>query len=213
MAKLIASIPRLGLTPKADDARELYILAFVSDLNIKENKEKDVIGAMNVTLPVVVPDIASQDALNFTLASVSNIFPVSRSKPNASLSGSGIMLYPNLDPKGFFALQIFIIESDDNHRRLGEKLEKILSNEAVKKSIDEVTGAITAPLIGGIMRAIASVVPVVFKNSIDDLMGVHSHSGFDFDNYGLDEGAKVAEFAFGDRKGIVEGVLRLRLTE
>ena len=45
------------------------------------------------------------------------------------------MLYPNLNPNGFFALQLFVIESDDNHRRFGEKLETALGDEAVKGAV------------------------------------------------------------------------------
>lgn len=213
MSKLVVSIPKMGLTPKADDSRELYIIAFSSDLNIAENKEEDVIGGSNVTLPVLAPDLAKKDAMKYTLAAVSNIFPVSRSKPNANLFGSGIMIYPNLDPKGFFALQLFVIESDDNHRRLGKILSSILDDKEVKKVVDGITGAITQPIIAGVMRSIASVVPKVFENSIDDLMATAGFSGFDFDNYGLGDGVKTADFPVQDRKGIIEATIRVRVNE
>lgn len=210
MSKLVVSIPKLGLAPKADDARQLYVLAFASDLNIKENKETDVIGGANKNLSAMVPDLASKDAMNFLLASVSNIFPVTRSFPRASLSGSGIMIYPNLDPKGFFALQFFVIESDDNHRRFGEKLKKVLSNDAVKGAVDKLKASITNPLIGSLMGAVASVVPDLFSGSGDDLLMSHAHSGFDFDNYGLPDEQKMADFPFASK--IVEGTLRIRVT-
>ena len=44
MSKLVVSIPKMGMSEKADDSRQLYVMAFASDLNIKENKEADIIG-------------------------------------------------------------------------------------------------------------------------------------------------------------------------
>jgi hypothetical protein len=210
MSKLVVSIPKLGLSPKADDARQLYVLAFASDLNIQENKEAEIIGGANKNLPELAPAIASKDAMNFLLASVSNIFPVTRSFPRASLSGSGIIIYPNLDPKGFFALQFFVIESDDNHRRFAEKLEKVLSNADVKGAVDKLKTAITNPLIGSLMGAVASVVPEFFKDG-DDLLMAHAHSGFDFDNYGVSEGQKIEDFPFASK--LIEGLLRIRIND
>jgi len=211
MPKLVVSVPKLGLSPKADDARQLYILAFASDLNIKKNKSADVTGGANKDLSAMFPPNADKDALKFMLASVSNIFPVTKSFPHASLSGSGIMIYPNLDPGGFFALQMFVIESDDNHKRFGAKLEKVLTDDAVKGAVDKLktVKALTNPLIGSLMGAVSSVVPKLFQDSSDDLLMSHAHSGFDFDNYGLDEGLKLQDFPFASK--LVEGTLRVRV--
>ena len=118
-----------------------------------------------------------------------------------------MMIYSNLNPGGFFALQMFIFESDDNHKRFGTKLEKILSDGGVKGAVDKLKGAVTNPLVGSLMRAVSSVVPKLFKDSGDDLLMSHAHSGFDFDNYGLDEGVKVQDFPFFSANA--EGVLRL----
>ena len=210
MAKLVVSIPELGLSPTADDSRQLYVLAFASDLNIKENKEADVIGAGNKNLSAMIPDLANKDAMSFLLASVSNIFPVSRSFPRASLSGSGVMIYPNLDPKGFFALQLFVIESDDNHRRFGEKLKKVLNNKKVKGTVEKLKTAVSNPLVGSLMGAVSDAVPAFFSDSGDDLLLSHAHSGFDFDNYGIPYEQRVAEFSFVNK--IVAGKLRVRIT-
>jgi len=210
MPKLVVSVPKLGLPATADDARQLYILAFASDLNIKENSEAGIIGGANKDFSSMIPPNADKDALKFMLASVSNIFPVTRSFPQASLSGSGIMIYPNLDPGGFFALQMFVIESDDNHKRFGAKLDKILGDEGVKSATDKLKSAITNPLIGSLMGAVSSVVPKLFKDSSDDLLMSHAHSGFDFDNYGLDDGKKLQDFPFFSKHA--EGLLRLRVT-
>lgn len=209
MPKLIVSIPELGLSPTADDSRQLYVLAFASDLNIGENRETAVIGAANKSISALAPDLANRDAMNFLLVSVSNIFPVSRSFPRASLSGSGIMIYPNLDPKGFFALQLFVIESDDNHRRFGEKLKKVLTNKKVKSTVEKLKDTISNPLIGNLMGAVAETVPALFSDSSDDLLLSHAHSGFDFDNYGLPNDERAAEFAFANR--IVSGKLRVKI--
>lgn len=209
MPKLVVSVPKLGLPETAHDARQLYILAFASDLNIKENNDADVIGGANKDFSSMVPPNADKDALKFMLASVSNIFPVTRSFPQASLSGSGIMIYPNLDPGGFFALQMFVIESDDNHKRFGTKLDKILGDEGVKSAVDKLKGTVTNPLIGGLMGAVSSVVPKLFKDSADDLLMSHAHSGFDFDNYGLDEDKRSQDFPFFSKHA--EGLLRVRI--
>lgn len=211
MPKLVVSVPELGLSDKADDARQLYVLAFASDLNIKENKDTEVIGGGNKDFSSMLPPESDKDALKFMLASVSNIFPVTRSFPMASLSGSGIMIYPNLDPGGFFALQMFIIESDDNHKRFGAKLDKVLGDEGVKSAVDKLKSAVTNPLIGSLMGAVSSVVPKLFKDSSDDLLMSHAHSGFDFDNYGLDEDKKSQDFPLASKH--VKGVLRVRLNK
>ena len=209
MPKLVVSVPKLGLPASADDARQLYILAFASDLNIKANNEVEITGGANKDFSAMIPPNADQDPLKFMLASVSNIFPVTRSFPQASLSGSGIMIYPNLDPGGFFALQMFVIESDDNHKRFGAKLDKILGDEGVKNAAAKLKGAITNPLIGSLMGAVSSVVPKLFKDSSDDLLMSHAHSGFDFDNYGLDEGKRLQDFPFFSKHA--EGLLRVRI--
>lgn len=209
MPKLVVSIPKLGLSPTADDARELYVLAFASDSNIKENHEAEIVGGSNLSLETMVPGIAGNDAMNYMLASVSNIFPVTRSFPLASLTGSGIILYPNVDPKGFFALQFFVIESDDNHRRFGEKLEMVLKDENVASAVDKLKKNVANPLIGGLMGAVGSVVPKIFKGSGDDHLMSHAHSGFDFDNYGIPDDKNVHDFEF--KSNLVEGVLRVRV--
>lgn len=211
MAKLVVSIPKLSLTPRADDARQLYVLAFASDSNIVANKEAEIIGGVNKNLATMIPDLASKDAMNFLLASVSNIFPVTKSFPKASLTGSGIMLYPNLDPKGFFALQFFVIESDDNHRRLGEKLEKVLGDEQVKNAVENLKAAVTNSLIGSLMGAVSSIVPQLFSDSSDDLLMSHAHSGFDFDNYGIPNNQNTTDFHFASK--IIEGTLRMRIND
>ncbi len=210
MSKLVVSIPKMGMSEKADDSRQLYVMAFACDLNIKENKEADIIGGANKNLPELVSSAASKDALNFALASVSNIFPVTKSFRFASLGGSGIMIYPNLDPKGFFALQLFFIESDDNHRRLGEKLEKVFATESVKTAVGKLKQAVTNPLIGSLMGALTDVVPQFFKGSGDDLLLSHSYSGFDFDDYGT-TGVGITDIPIVNK--IIDATLRIRVRD
>lgn len=209
MPKLVVSIPKLGLPAKAHDARQLYVLSFASDMNIKQNSDVEIVGGANKDFSSMLPANSDKDTLKFMIASVSNIFPVTKSFPQASLSGSGIMIYPNLDPGGFFALQMFVIESDDNHKRFGTKLEKVLADDGVKDVVGKLKGAITNPLIGSLMGAVSSVVPKLFKDSSDDLLMAHAHSGFDFDNYGLPEGEKFHDFPFFSKHA--EGLLRVRI--
>lgn len=207
MSKLIVSIPKLGMSERADDSRQLYVLAFASDLNIETNNETEIIGGANRNLPELATSAASKAALKFTLASVSNIFPVTKSFRFASLGGSGIMIYPNLDPGGFFALQLFFIESDDNHRRLGEKLEKVFATDSVKAAVGALKTAVTNPLIGALMGAVTNIVPQLFEDSGDDLLHAHAHSGFDFDDYGTD--GALSDIAIANK--LIEATLRIRV--
>lgn len=210
MSKLVISIPKLCLTPNVDD-RKIYVLAFSSDLNIVKNNETEIIGAVNENISDVVSTLASKDAMNFVLASVSNIFPLNEDFRCASLGGSGIMLYPNLDPKGFLGLQLFVIESRSSSRELGKKFEKIFSSEGVKNAVGKLTTSVTPPLVGSLLGAITDVVTIIFKNTNDKVLLAHGHSGFDFDNYGLDEDKNMQDFPLKSKK--IDATLRFRLNK
>jgi hypothetical protein len=41
------------------------------------------------------------------------------------------------------------------------------------------------------MNALVSGLPQLLKKNKDDFLFAHSHSGFDFDNYGVDNGSKA----------------------
>jgi len=48
------------------------------------------------------------------------------------------------------------------------------------------------------MTALISRIPAVLKKNRDDLLFAHSHSGFDFDDYGLNPGETQSEYAVGN---------------
>ena len=113
-----------------------------------------------------------------------------------SLSGSGIVLYPNLDPKGFLALHLSIVESDAGARRAGKALEGILGHDEVKGAVEGITEASEAS-VGLLMRTVASVIPEMLKGNKDDVLFSHNHSGFEWDDYGL-EGEPSRNFEVGN---------------
>lgn len=135
------------------------------------------------------PDLA---ALRWVLVSASNMFErVSVSQP-VSLSGSGILLYPNLDPKGLLACHFVVVESESKTRHLGKVLEEVLGDDSVKAAVDVLANAAAAAAGGvpgaaaaAVMRALVSVLPKVLQKKRDRIWFTHDHSGFDFDAYGL----------------------------
>lgn len=113
MPKVTVSIPKLGVHPGGiEKNKEIYVIGLAADMRGAENREQAFIAAANETLPNIMPDIATLDAMNWVVASVSNVFERIRHDQPPSLSGSGIILYPNLNPKGMLALHLVIVESD-----------------------------------------------------------------------------------------------------
>ncbi len=156
-----------------------------------------------------MPDIATLDAMNWVVASVSNVFERIRHDQPPSLSGSGIILYPNLNPKGMLALHLVIVESDQGKRRTGKVLKEILENQEVKGAVGSLGQALTPPLLGKLMTALVGAVPLVLQANGDDALFSHSHSGFDFDDYGLEPGTRFMDFEVGNDRAFC--TLRVRL--
>jgi hypothetical protein len=195
MPKVVLSIPRLGVKRGGFEKRkEIYVMSFTSDLNKSPTARiPDVIAASNETLPNVVPKIQEQALLRFVLMAVSNTFQRIQPDQPVSLSGSGILLYPNLDPKGLLASHFVVIEDDEGKRNLGKMLESLFGNSDVKQLVDVLKKGVTQPAIAALMNALVSQLPTLLKKNRDDFLFAHSHSGFDFDNYGVDSG-NVANF-------------------
>lgn len=195
MPKVVLSIPRLGVKRGGFEKRkEIYVMSFTSDLNKSPGARlPDVIAANNETLPNVVPKIQDQALLRFVLMAVSNTFQRIQPDQPVSLSGSGILLYPNLDPKGLLASHFVVVEDDEGKRNLGKMLESLFGNSDVKSLVDVLKKGVTQPAIAALMNAIVSQLPQLLKKNRDDFLFAHSHSGFDFDNYGVDTG-NVANF-------------------
>jgi len=212
MAKVVLSIPRLGIKRGGfEKKKEIYVMSFTSDLNSSAAARlPDVIAANNETLPNVVPAVQGQALLRFVLMAVSNTFQRIQADQPVSLSGSGILLYPNLDPKGLLANHFVVIEDDEGKRNLGKMLESLFANQEIKSLVDVLKAGVTQPGVAALMNALVSGLPQMLKKNKDDFLFAHSHSGFDFDDYGIDDpNKKTANFELENDR--VFCTLRVRL--
>jgi hypothetical protein len=206
--KVVLSLPKLGVTGGGiEKKKEIYVLSFVSDLAppAKDSQGKakqklpEIVAAHNETLPNLLPEIASEALMQFVLVSASNTFARIKPTQPVSLSGSGILLYPYLDPNGLLASHFVVVESDANKRNLGKLLGDIFANKAVTGAVDGLIKAgITQANVAALLGALVAEVPAILKKNKDDLLFAHSHSGFDFDNYGCGPGASSADFELGN---------------
>lgn len=206
MSKVVLCIPELGVTKAGflgEGKREIYVIAFTCDLwppDTDNNgnprpKGNNTIAAYNETLPNLEPEIMPESALRFTYVAVSNIFPRVKATQPVSLSGSGILLYPNMDPKGMMHSYIAVIESDKGGRDVGKMLETLFADKEVKGVIDQLIKAgISNVMYAQLLNAIINKLPLLLKGNKDDLLLAHQHSGFDFDNYGCGHGIQSRDF-------------------
>ena len=216
MATVTLSIPKLGVTEKGwESSKEIYVLGFVTDGRGAEDRSQQFIAAHNETLPDIRPEFARNGVGRYLHVSASNIFRRIRADQPLSLSGSGIVLYPNLDPKGFLAAHLFVVEHDGGVRRAGEWLGKLLDRLAEDSGIGSVLKLIPGVIdnaipFAGLMKAVGQVVPELLKDNKDDPLCQHLHAGFDFDNYGLTEDdSGVEDFPIGNDRAF--GTLRVRV--
>lgn len=210
MTRIAITIPSLGVTAKGlEKSKEIYVLGLAADLNPETRGEGgECVGALNQTLAAIMPNGRSLGGLEWIVASVSNVFHRVRPDQPASLSGSGIVLYPNLDPKGFLAVHLSIVESDAGVRRSGEALERILGHDEVEGAAKNATKA-SETGVALLMRTVTGVIPGVLKDNEDDVLFSHNHSGFEWDDYGL-EGAASRDFVVGNDRAFC--TLRVRRT-
>lgn len=207
--RIAITMPGLGVTAKGwERGKEIYVLGLAADLNPEAKRGVESVGAVNETLAAIRPDLQNAAALKWMVASVSNVFHRVRPDQPPSLSGSGIVLYPNLDPNGLLALHLSIVESDAGTRRSGRALEGILGHDEVKSAVEGMTEA-GEPGVSLLMRAVTRVIPETLKGNGDDLLFSHSHSGFDWDDYGL-EGRTSRDFELGNDRAYC--TLRVRQT-
>jgi hypothetical protein len=211
MATVVVSIPKLGVRGKSlERNREIYVLSLAADNRGRDPGRNDVpIAAHNETLSNVVPELQEHAALQFVLCMVSNTFPRIRKDQSLSLSGSGILLYPNLDPKGMLALHMVVVESDRKTRDLGRTLDGIFGSKAVGDVVTKLIAGVTQPLLAGLMTALIDQIPKVLAKNHDDLLFAHNHSGFDFDRYGLEASETLHDYVLGNDK--VRCKLRVRV--
>ena len=191
MAEVVLSIPRLGVKQGGwERNKEVYVLSFSSDENNQGRMVSNVVAAQNETLPHVWPEVGKVAISRFVHVAASNTFQRIRPDQPVSLSGSGIILYPNLNPGGMLANHFVVLEDDQGQRDLMGLLKSLISDEEVSGVVDQLLMGVSRSLVGGLFRALTSRLPEVLANK-DDFLFSHSHSGFDFDDYGLPPGQTV----------------------
>ena len=192
MAEVVLSIPRLGVKKGGRERnKEVYVLSFSSDENNRGHTVSDVIAAQNETMPHVWPAGKAALLSRFVHVAASNTFQRIRPDQPVSLSGSGIILYPNLNPEGMLANHFVVLECDQGTRNVGALLDLLIKDEEVSGVVEQMQNGVSRSLVGGLLRALISGVPKILQNNRDDYLFSHSHSGFDFDDYGLPPGQTV----------------------
>ncbi len=201
--RVVLCIPELGVRAGGwERNKEIYVISFATDLGAVGNGPKmpDAIAAYNETLVNATPNVMGADMMRYVVVAVSNVFPRVRADQPVSLSGSGIILYPDLDPNGVLASHFVIVESDEGTRNLGKLLDQVSSDQAVTKAVAALIAAAspTQPLLAALMNALVSQTPKILKKNKDDLLFAHSHSGFVFDNYGCRPGESASSYQLGN---------------
>lgn len=215
---VILSIPKLAVKEKSFSERnkEIYVVSFTADLNPdRSNKTATITAANNETIcnDESLSKLTSVDAFKYLTIMVSNCFERITPDNPVSLSGSGILLYPNLEPKGLLANHTIIMESDHGARKVGHFLEELLQERSVKTAVQALTASasVSNPLVGALLGAIVRSVPTVLKKSKDDLLLAHSHSGFDFDDYGMLPGQEYTDYPL--ENDMISATLRVRVRD
>ena len=191
MAEVVLSIPRLGIKQGGwERNKEVYVLSFSSDENNEGHMVSDVVAAQNETLPHVWPAVGDAAFARFVHVAASNTFQRIRPDQPVSLSGSGILLYPNLNPGGMLSNHFVVLEDDQGQQGLSGLLNRLIGDEEVSGVVERMQEGVSRSLVGVLFRTLISRLPGVLSNK-DDFLFSHSHSGFDFDDYGLPPGETV----------------------
>ncbi|NNE65362.1 MAG: hypothetical protein HKN33_02255 [Pyrinomonadaceae bacterium] len=210
MPKVFASITELESLKGGN--KELYVITLSTDGRGEDKHESDIVSAHNERITRIAPEIVELDALKWMIASVSNIFERVKPGSPALILGDGIILYPELDPKGLLGMHVAVMESDSGHRELGLRLKKVLESSEVKGVVKQLTGsgAPTAELVGDLMRTVTDA--FLAKNK-DDVLLTFGYSGRESTNYGIgidiDPTRPVKDFPF--QNDLIKGNLRVML--
>jgi hypothetical protein len=199
--KVFVCMPELRLK-KARLDREIYVVAFGSDLRGESNHRPPATGANNLTLGGFAPEVAA--AMKFFVISASNIFHhIDKDQP-LQLGGDGIILYPPADPRGMLALHVSVVESDAGARNQGKLLEQLFKDKGVAsamRAIADVTGAagpIPTEVLAGAMQVITDVLPKILQANQDDNLFDFDFSGVAMSRYrGTAEGTR---YTFENKK-------------
>lgn len=190
--KVFVSMPRLESLKGGN--KELYVVSIATDLRGAEEEFDRTVSANNQPLDRIVPETADKSLLKYYVMAVSNVFEKIKPGHPVAMIGDGIILYPELDPKGLLGLDIFVVESDAGHRSAGKLLEGLLGDKTVKQGVDSLIAAgakLTAPLVGEVANAVVSVIPAILKKNHDDLLFSIAYSGRASRKYSIKDGSMV----------------------
>jgi hypothetical protein len=192
--KVFASMPRLESLKGGN--KELYVISIATDLRDADEDYDRTVSASNQPLDRLVPANADKSLLKFYVMAVSNVYERIKPGQPVRMLGDGIILYPELDPKGLLGLDIFVVESDAGHRSAGKLMEGLLGDEKIKSGVGELISAgasATAPLVGTVANLVVSAIPAILKKNKDDLLYTVAYSGRATRNYGLKPGYQLYE--------------------
>jgi len=212
MPTLVASIPALRLLKDGlEQNKELDVLALGVDPRPRAAGAPALpTGGANADVRELAPGVVG--ALEGTGAFVvaSQTFHRVRAEAPLPLVGSGIVLYPNLDPGGMLGLHVFVVESQSGARQVGDSLGALLGGGPVKQALVALRAAavVTQPLAAGLLTAVAAGLPAALKAQRDRVWFTMAYTGFDFDGYAMPPGESVHDFVQANDK--VELTLRLR---
>ena len=190
--KVFASMPRLE--SRKGGKKELYVISLATDMRGADEVFDRTVSANNQPLDRIVPANADKSLLKFYTMTISNVYEGIKPGSPVAMIGDGIILYPELDPKGLLGLDIFIVESDAGHRSAGKLIEGILGDQTIKKGVDSLIAAganLTAPLVGDVAHSIVKAIPAILKNNKDDLLFSIAYSGRASRKYGLQPGFQL----------------------
>ncbi len=210
MPKVFASITELESLKGGN--KELYVITLSTDSRGSENREQDIVSAHNEQITRIAPEIIKLDAMKWMIASVSNIFERVKPGSPALILGDGIILYPEIDPKGLLGMHVAIMESDSGHRELGKRLQSVFESKGVTDTVKALSKSAvpSAELIGDLMRTVTSA---FLENNKDDVLLTFGYSGRESTNYGIgiemDPSKPVKDFPF--RNDLVSGNLRVMI--
>ena len=160
--RVSASIARLSIKKVRDGGEnEIYVVGMVADNREVDGNEGDM-------------TTDSTSKFKWSTA-VSVVFKKIKDKQSLSLSGDGIILYPNRDPQGALGICFTVMEQD---QKRGSSRESAQFLENIGENLDKID-----PSISGLLTsAIESIVRHFRK---DDVLFTHCHSGISETYYGI----------------------------
>jgi hypothetical protein len=192
MARVLACLPRLEARGSFERNKEVYVVSFASSANAGPGAATaPTIGSNNETLARLVPDLMDHSAMQWVVPAVSNVFTRVRRGQPVSLTGSGIILYPNLDPGALLGLHFAVVESDAGTRGAGKVLGEVFNAAPVKEALKAISAAAATGtpqiVMANVMAVLVSQLPGALERNRDDVLFAHTHSGGDYDDYGVSE--------------------------